>query len=218
MTGVHQQGWRGAGLLQSKQPGLTTFPGENDHNLRETQPTASHCRPFSSPPLCLSKPAHHWMVTVGSEVSLMFSSWGEWGNSTEHDPAIRQMMHLWSHLLFHRKYEAISLWLLIEYRVLIWYQGRWPREHLFLGSYWLTALPAHVQQYMERVRQALTLLFLSNPYNILLHAPCCHVRLRFSVYSVLFWMKLFILFMPNISAFKWWWSFQFTSFIFILAW
>lgn len=79
MTGVHQQGWRGAGLLQSKQPGLTTFPGENDHNLRETQPTASHCRPFSSPPLCLSKPAHHRMVTVGSEVSLMFTSCGRVG-------------------------------------------------------------------------------------------------------------------------------------------
>lgn len=113
MTGVHQQGWRGAGLLQSKQPGLTTFPGENDHNLRETQPTASHCRPFSSPPLCLSKPAHHWMVTVGSEVSLMFSSWGEWGNSAVHDPAVQQMMHLWSHLLFYWTYEAISLWLQI---------------------------------------------------------------------------------------------------------
>lgn len=77
MTGVHQWGWSGARLLQSKQPGLTTFPGENDHNLRETQPTASHCRPFSSPPLCLSKPAHHWMVTVGSEVSLMFGSRGK---------------------------------------------------------------------------------------------------------------------------------------------
>lgn len=83
MTGVHLGGNQGlpsrecirggAGLLQSKQPGLTTFPGENDHNLRETQPTATHCRPFSSPPLCLSKPAYHRMVTVGSEVSLISS-------------------------------------------------------------------------------------------------------------------------------------------------
>lgn len=76
MTGVHPRSREctrgGAGLLQSKQPGLTTFPGENDHNLRETKPAASHCRPFSSPPLCLSKPAHRRMVTVGSEVSLLF--------------------------------------------------------------------------------------------------------------------------------------------------
>lgn len=57
----------GAGLLQSKQQPLTTFPGESDHNLRETQPTTSYCRPFKSPALVHSQPAHHPMVSVGSE-------------------------------------------------------------------------------------------------------------------------------------------------------
>lgn len=204
MTGVHQQGWRGAGLLQSKQPGLTTFPGENDHNLRETQPTASHCRPFSSPPLCLSKPAHHWMVTVGSEVSLMFSSWGEWENPAVHDPTVQPMMHL-------KRCFTGSMRRMIPGLV---------AQRAFIFRITLTeALPAHVQQYMECVRQPLTLLFLSNPFNILCHAPFCHLRMRFCVYSVLFWM-LFILFMPNIFAFKWWImvSFQFMSCIFKLAW
>lgn len=35
---------------------------------------------------------------------------GEWGNSAVHDPAVQQMMHRWSHLLFRWKYEAIFLW------------------------------------------------------------------------------------------------------------